>query len=140
MRSNVARFGGSSFCVVGSPPCTPFSQLQGLNKARRDPEIVRKDHGASRGGRGGGQGSIRVRKTEAVPGETDKNSIFLQEHLTQYSKSLLKEAKETFKDDFQYPGYVKDGEVRVKRTVADRPQVIRSRADINRIKNTDNHA
>jgi hypothetical protein len=31
------------FCIVGSPPCTPFSQLQGLNKARRDPKIVEKE-------------------------------------------------------------------------------------------------
>ena len=31
------------FCIVGSPPCTPFSQLQGLNKARRDPNIVEKE-------------------------------------------------------------------------------------------------
>ena len=26
------------FCIVGSPPCTPFSQLQGLTKAKRDPQ------------------------------------------------------------------------------------------------------
>jgi len=31
------------FCIVGSPLCTPFSQLQGLNKARRDPDIVAKE-------------------------------------------------------------------------------------------------
>jgi len=31
------------FCIVGSPPCTPFSQLQGLNKARRDPKIVENE-------------------------------------------------------------------------------------------------
>ena len=31
------------FCIVGSPPCTPFSQLQGLNKARRDPKIVERE-------------------------------------------------------------------------------------------------
>jgi hypothetical protein len=31
------------FCIVGSPPCTPFSQLQGLNKARRDPKTVAEE-------------------------------------------------------------------------------------------------
>ena len=36
------------FCIVGSPPCTPFSQLQGLNKKRRDPKIVAKEFRAGR--------------------------------------------------------------------------------------------
>ena len=31
------------YCIVGSPPCTPFSQLQGLNNFRRDPIIVGKE-------------------------------------------------------------------------------------------------
>ena len=31
------------YCIVGSPPCTAFSQLQGLNKAKRDPNVVRKE-------------------------------------------------------------------------------------------------
>ena len=31
------------FCIVGFPPCTPFSQLQGMNKARRDPKIVERE-------------------------------------------------------------------------------------------------
>ena len=31
------------FMFIGSPPCTAFSQLQGLNKDRRDPTIVAKE-------------------------------------------------------------------------------------------------
>ena len=31
------------FCTVGSLPCTPLSQLQGLNKARREPDIVARE-------------------------------------------------------------------------------------------------
>jgi hypothetical protein len=31
------------FMLIGSPPCTAFSQLQGLNHFRRDPEVVAKD-------------------------------------------------------------------------------------------------
>ena len=33
------------YCIVGSPPCTPFSQLQGLNKAKRDKDkaTIRKE-------------------------------------------------------------------------------------------------
>ena len=29
--------------VIRSPPCTPFSQLQGLNKGRRKPEVIQKE-------------------------------------------------------------------------------------------------
>ena len=31
------------FMLVGSPPCTAFSQLQGLNNAKRDPEVIKKE-------------------------------------------------------------------------------------------------
>ena len=31
------------FCIVGSPPCTPFSQLQGLNNFKRDPATVKRE-------------------------------------------------------------------------------------------------
>ena len=29
--------------VIGSPPCTAFSNLQGLSKNKRDPRIVKKE-------------------------------------------------------------------------------------------------
>ena len=31
------------FLLIGSPPCTAFSQLQAINKGRRDPEVVRTE-------------------------------------------------------------------------------------------------
>ena len=30
------------FCVVGSPPCTAFSPLQEISRAKRDPKIMKK--------------------------------------------------------------------------------------------------
>ena len=57
-------------------------------------------------------------------------SIFLQDHLTQRNKDLLKEAKAAFKQTFQYPGYVMNGEIRVKRHEDEKFHVIKSSADI----------
>ena len=31
------------YCIIGSPPCTPFSQLQELSRARRDPKAMKKE-------------------------------------------------------------------------------------------------
>ena len=31
------------YCIIGSPPCTPFSLLQELGRARRDPQIMKKE-------------------------------------------------------------------------------------------------
>ena len=31
------------YCIVGSPPCTPFSQIQGLNKKKRDKAVIRRE-------------------------------------------------------------------------------------------------
>ena len=28
------------YCVIGSPPCTPFSPLQEISRAKRDPKIM----------------------------------------------------------------------------------------------------
>ena len=36
------------FCIVGSPPCAPFSRLQELNKGNRCPKIVRAEFEAGR--------------------------------------------------------------------------------------------
>ena len=103
------------------------------------PQVIRRNESSGgrggRGGRGGGHGVGQPRRTEAVAGETEENKIFVQEHLTKYTKDLLKEAKQTFSAlDFEYAGYIKDGEVRVKQTAADKYQTIRSKADIKRIK------
>ena len=34
--------------LIGSPMCTPFSNLQNLNKAKRDPAVVMKEKDAGR--------------------------------------------------------------------------------------------
>ena len=31
------------FCVIGSPPCTPFSQIQAINKKRRQRAVVEEE-------------------------------------------------------------------------------------------------
>ena len=36
------------FCIVGSPPCTAFSPLQELGRARRDPRIMDQEFRAAR--------------------------------------------------------------------------------------------
>ena len=60
----------------------------------------------------------------------------MQEHLTRFTKDLLKEAKETFTAlNFDFAGYIKDGEVRVKRTADEKPSTIRTKTDIARIAN-----
>ena len=41
VRTNVVS--SKPFMLIGSPPCTAFSQLQGLNNSKRDPEIVAKE-------------------------------------------------------------------------------------------------
>ena len=33
--------------VIGSPPCTAFSQLQGLNNSKRDPTVVAQELAAA---------------------------------------------------------------------------------------------
>ena len=93
-------------------------------------------HGRSRGGRHGG-GSARNVDSLAVAGEPDgKHAIYMQEHLTKFTKDLLKEAKETFTAlEYEFPGYIKDGEVRVKRREDDKPMSIRAKTDISRIAN-----
>ena len=91
--------------------------------------------GASRGSRGAAHaGDTRV-NPNAIEGETEKHNIYVQEHLTKYNKDLLKEAKEVFGElDFEYPGYAKDGEVRVKQKTDSKPHIIRCRTDIKRLK------
>ena len=62
-----------------------------------------------------------------------QNDIFMQEHLTQATKGLLTETKNALKElepAWAYPGYVKDGTVRVKQYPNDHPTIIRCKEDI----------
>ena len=94
--------------------------------------------GRSRGGRHGGPAARNV-ESFAVAGEpnTDEDQpIYMQEHLTKFTKDLLKEAKETFTAlEYEFPGYIKDGEVRVKRRADDKPMSVRAKTDIAYIAN-----
>ena len=56
--------------------------------------------------------------------------IYLQEHLTKFSKDLLDETRTALQDTHQFYGYVKNGEIRVKITQEDKYSVITCNADI----------
>ena len=80
---------------------------------------------------GGGDGA-------ATHGESEPHSIFMQEHLTKHTKDLLTATKTALTElRFEYPGYIKDGEVRAKREGTDKPILIRSHTDIKKIKDSD---
>ena len=86
--------------------------------------------------------SLRSQSAQDPPqrdeyGEQEQaNSIYMQEHLTQHTKKLLHQTRETLKDmNFAYGGYIKDGEVRVKKTEKDVPTTIRSPADLEKLLN-----
>ncbi len=97
----------------------------------------RKDghRGGSRGGRNGGATTRNGGIGEAVANEFSggfgsPTHIYLQEHLTKRNKDLLKEAKSTLHETFEFPGYVYHGEIRAKRNKTSKHHVIKSKADI----------
>ena len=71
----------------------------------------------------------------AIPSGDSK--IYVQEHLTRYTKELLKVTKLSFGNDselqFKYPGYIMHGQVRFKRAENDKYEVIRCASDIKRV-------
>ena len=84
---------------------------------------------ASQGGQESGQ--------RAYGEQEDAKSIYLQEHLTQQTKKLLQQTKESLKElNFAYGGYVKDGEIRVKKEERDVPTIIRSQGDLDKLVNS----
>ena len=57
--------------------------------------------------------------------------VFVQEHLTNATKKLLKDTKEALADKgFAYPGYVKQGEVRVRKVEFGPFQVVTCEEDL----------
>ena len=113
------------------------------------PVVVRKERGQD-SGRGGHQPRWNLRNSgrnsgaaeSAAPpayGETeDPKPIYMQEHLTKHTKDLLNEAKTKLAElNFEYPGYIKDGEVRAKKNGTDKPILIKSQGDILKIMNKD---
>ena len=79
----------------------------------------------------GGYHNVARRDAKAESGEP--TSIFLQDHLTQRNKDLLKEAKTALRDHFQFPGYVMDGQIRSRRAENDKYFTIKCSADIRRL-------
>ncbi len=90
---------------------------------------ARGGFGAGRGGsdRGFGNGGF---PQPAI----NLNFIYMQEHLTKRNKDLLKAARAALKNDYDFPGYALNGEIRVKCTENDKYIVINSEADIEKLK------
>ena len=58
--------------------------------------------------------------------------IYIQEHLTQYNKSLLSDTRAALQQTHRYPGYVKNGEIRAKLKENDKFVIIKCKADYER--------
>ena len=101
-----------------------------------DPEALptRTRSGAGRDTRGGRPMTRSTTRQLTGAQEIAQNGeieIFVQEHLTKYTKDLLRETKDKLKDKgFAYGGYVKHGEVRVKKAAEDKYTVVRCVSDI----------
>ena len=93
--------------------------------------------GGSRGGsRGGFNNSSRGGSNGASSfggGGFTTTSIYLQDHLTKRNKDLLREAKDTLKGSFEFPGYVYHGEIRAKQNTNSKHHVIYTSADIQKL-------
>ena len=120
-----------------------FSGLP-LPDEESDETAVRSRGGISnRDTRGGRPHMTRSAARQLVTGaseiaENGEIEIYVQEHLTKYTKDLLKETKDKLKDrGFAYGGYVKHGEVRVKKLPADKYTVIRCPSEIQNLLDND---
>ena len=65
--------------------------------------------------------------------DNKESDIFVQEHLTKYSKNLLNAAKKTLQKHFEYPGYIMNGEVRCKKSQNAKFEKLTSLADLKKI-------
>ena len=97
----------------------------------------------SRRGRGGYHARTGRGQPPTYGPDTEPHDIFMQEHLTQATKALLTETKNILKElepAWAYPGYVKDGTVRVKQYANDHPTIIRCKEDIDKAINRVNQS
>ena len=62
----------------------------------------------------------------------EASPVYLQEHLTSYNKTLLKETRAALQATHQFYGYVKNGEIRVKLNEQEKYAVITCTADYQR--------
>ena len=59
-------------------------------------------------------------------------AVYLQEHLTQYNKDLLRETRTALQRTHKFPAYVKNGEIRAKVDETSKYVVINCRGDYQR--------
>ena len=72
------------------------------------------------------------RPTKVIPDTGSK--IYMQDHLTKYSKAILKATKANLEGPkFKYPAYVMDGEVRCKTAQGEDYTVIRCMSDLKKV-------
>ena len=105
--------------------------LGNLPASEARPEGIQNQRDRNRGGYHARTG--RRQAADTFGPDTVAHDIFMQEHLTQVTKALLTETKNALKElepAWAYPGYVKDGTVRVKRFANDHPTIIRNKEDI----------
>ena len=97
--------------------------FEGLPQIQQKPD---RNGRTRRGGRGQQQ-----RKPTVIPAEGVQ--MYTQDHLTKYSKSLLKATKTALEGKFQFPAYVMDGEVRCKIKEDNDYDVIGCGSDLRRV-------
>ena len=95
-----------------------YVDLTGFEDSQHTP---RKHNGTPNGATGGFEGGFG-------------NPIYMQEHLTKRNKDLLKEARSALKENFDFPGYVMNGEVRARRVEKEKYYVIDCQADIDKLR------
>ena len=97
--------------------------FEGLPKIQQQPD---RNGRARRGG-----GRKQQREPTVIPEEGLQ--MYTQDHLTKFSKSLLKATKTALKGKFQFPAYVMDGEVRCKIEEDNDYDVIGCASDLRRV-------
>ncbi len=79
------------------------------------------------------RGPPRQQSTTASSTSDGSSKIFLQEHLTKYTKGLLKITKEKLTEEYDFPGYVMNGEVRCRKKEGDKFECVQSIRDLKKI-------
>ena len=96
--------------------------------------------GAPRGAPRGGKSYGTRSQTAAAAGDYQRDidteegtRIYVQEHLTKFNKTLLSTTKTKLSGVYKYPGYVKNGTIRVKKDDNATYQVVRTLADVTKL-------
>ena len=86
----------------------------------------------SKSSHGGESDETKPNMDADVSAQPKDTPIYIQEHLTQYNKTLLNDTRAALQQTHRYPGYVKNGEIRAKLKENDKFVVIKCRADYER--------